>query len=311
VAEILHYVQDDNAWHRGTDSVDKLTRLPWPFVIRISLFLRASSFVIRHLPDLLCESVDFHFGLLMTTQLTYFGHSGFKLQTPSGKVLLIDPWLKNPLFKKGEDELRKLDRVDVICITHGHFDHVGDSVEIAGKTKAKLLCTFDLAIALRNALGFPGEDSSLVGHLGGEIHALDGEVIARFVPAWHGAAIMPNEKSAPVYGGTPSGVVLSVENGPTIYHTGDTDLFSDMALVPLERPIDWMLVCMGGHFTMGPTRAARAVELVKAKSVIPIHFATFPVLTGTPEMLADELKKLASKAQVRAMKPGEAISLSV
>jgi L-ascorbate metabolism protein UlaG (beta-lactamase superfamily) len=278
--------------------------------IRHSDFVIPPSFVVRHLPDLLCESVDFHFCLLMTTQLTYFGHSGFKLQTPSGKVLLIDPWLKNPLFKKGEDELRKLDRVDVICITHGHFDHVGDSVEIAGKTKAKLLCTFDLAIALRNALGFPGEDSSLVGHIGGEIHVLDGEVIARFVPAWHGAAIMPNEKSAPVYGGTPSGVVLSVENGPTIYHTGDTDLFSDMALVPLERPIDWMLVCMGGHFTMGPARAARAVELVKAKSVIPIHFATFPVLTGTPEMLADELKKLGSKAQVRAMKPGETISLS-
>jgi L-ascorbate metabolism protein UlaG (beta-lactamase superfamily) len=278
--------------------------------IRHSDFVIPPSFVVRHLPDLLCESVDFHFCLLMTTQLTYFGHSGFKLQTPSGKVLLIDPWLKNPSFKKGEDELRKLDRVDVICITHGHFDHVGDSVEIAGKTKAKLLCTFDLAIALRNALGFPGEDSSLVGHIGGEIHVLDGEVIARFVPAWHGAAIMPNEKSAPVYGGTPSGVVLSVENGPTIYHTGDTDLFSDMALVPLERPIDWMLVCMGGHFTMGPARAARAVELVKAKSVIPIHFATFPVLTGTLEMLADELKKLGSKAQVRAMKPGETISLS-
>jgi L-ascorbate metabolism protein UlaG (beta-lactamase superfamily) len=278
--------------------------------IRHSDFVIPPSFVVRHLPDLLCESVDFHFCLLMTTQLTYFGHSGFKLQTPSGKVLLIDPWLKNPSFKKGEDELRKLDRVDVICITHGHFDHVGDSVEIAGKTKAKLLCTFDLAIALRNALGFPGEDSSLVGHIGGEIHVLDSEVIARFVPAWHGAAIMPNEKSAPVYGGTPSGVVLSVENGPTIYHTGDTDLFSDMALVPLERPIDWMLVCMGGHFTMGPARAARAVELVKAKSVIPIHFATFPVLTGTLEMLADELKKLGSKAQVRAMKPGETISLS-
>ena len=83
-----------------------------------------------------------------------------------------------------------------------------------------------------------------------------------------------------------------------------------MALVPLERPIDWMLVCMGGHFTMGPARAARAVELVKAKFVVPIHFGTFPVLTGMPEMLADELKKLGSNAQVHAMKPGETISLS-
>jgi len=246
----------------------------------------------------------------MATQLTYFGHAGFKLETPSGKILLIDPWLKNPLFKEGEDELKKLDRADVICLTHGHFDHVGDSVEIAKKTKAKLLCTFDLAVALRNGLGFPEDDSSLVGHFGGEITALDGEITARFVPAWHGAAMMPNEKSAPIYGGTPSGVVLSIRNGPTIYHTGDTDLFSDMALVPLERPIDWMLVCMGGHFTMGPARAARAVELVKAKFVVPIHFETFPVLTGRPDILAAELKKLGSNAQVRAMKPGETISLS-
>ena len=272
-----------------------------------------SNLVIRRFPHLIPVAARglFSFVLSMaTTQLTYFGHAGFKLQTPSGKILLIDPWLKNPLFDKGEEELKKLNHADVICLTHGHFDHVGDSVEIAKKTNARLLCTFDLAAALRNGLGFPGNDSSLVGHFGGEITALDGEVTARFVPAWHGTAIMPNEKSPPIYGGTPSGVVLSVRNGPTIYHTGDTDLFSDMALVPLERPIDWMLVCMGGHFTMGPARAARAVELVKAKSVIPIHFATFPVLTGTPDMLADELKKLGSKAQVRAMKPGETIPLS-
>jgi L-ascorbate metabolism protein UlaG (beta-lactamase superfamily) len=247
---------------------------------------------------------------MATAQLTYFGHSGFKLQTPSGKILLIDPWLKNPLFKKGQEELKNLNRADVICITHGHFDHVGDSVEIARKTNAQLLCTFDLAVALRNGLGFPGEDSSLVGHFGGEINVLDGEVIARFVPAWHGTAIMPDEKSPPIYGGTPSGVVLSIRNGPTIYHTGDTDLFSDMALVPLERPIDWMLACMGGHFTMGPARAARAVELVKAKSVVPIHFGTFPVLTGTPEELERELGKRKVKAQLRVMRPGETISLS-
>ena len=83
-----------------------------------------------------------------------------------------------------------------------------------------------------------------------------------------------------------------------------------MALVPLERPIDWMLVCMGGHYTMGPHRAARAIEIVKPKFVVPIHFATFPVLTGTPEMLATELKKLGSKSQLRAMKPGETFSLT-
>jgi L-ascorbate metabolism protein UlaG (beta-lactamase superfamily) len=245
------------------------------------------------------------------TQLTYFGHSGFKLVTPSGNVILIDPWLKNPLLKNGEEMLRKIDRADVICLSHAHFDHVGDAVEIAKKTKPKLCCTFDCAIAVRNALGFAaeGDDSSLVAHIGGLTEMLEGNATVRFTPAWHGTAVTPSEHKPPVYGGTPTGIVLSIKNGPTIYHTGDTDLFSDMSLVPLEQPIDYMLVCMGDHYTMGPMRAARAVELVKPKVVIPIHFGTFPALTGTPEQLADQMKNLGVKAELRTMKPGETIEI--
>ena len=212
------------------------------------------------------------------TQLTWYGHSAFKLVTPKGNVIFIDPWLKNPLLKDGEEILKKIERADVICLTHGHFDHVGDAVEIAKKTKAKLCCTFDCAIAVRNALGFPGgdDDSDYVSHIGGTVRMFDGEMTARFVPAWHGAAVMPSNDKPPVYGGTPTGVVSSIKDGPTIYHTGDTDLFSDMALVPLEAPIDYMLVCMGDFYTMGPMRAARAIELVKPRFVIPIHYGTFP-----------------------------------
>jgi L-ascorbate metabolism protein UlaG (beta-lactamase superfamily) len=246
-------------------------------------------------------------------QLTYYGHAAFKLETPSGKIVLIDPWLKNPLWNKGEEEVKRLNRVDVICLTHGHFDHVGESVEIAKKTNAKLLCTFDLAAALRTTLGYPSElaDTELVGHFGGEVSALDAELIARFVPAWHGTAIMPKENAPPIYGGTPSGIVLSIRGGPTIYHTGDTDLFSDMVLVSRYTPVDWMLVCMGGHFTMGPDRAADAVELIKPRYVVPIHFGTFPLLKGTPEMLDHEMKKRGSKAQLRTMRPGEKLALFV
>src|SRR5438477_5547681 len=118
----------------------------------------------------LADSTILAFYHAMPTQLTYYGHAGFKLTTPSGKIVLIDPWLKNPLYDKAEEELKALDRVEIIAITHGHFDHVGDAVEIAKKTRPKLLCTFDLAVALRNALGFPGDgdDSSLVAHFGGE-----------------------------------------------------------------------------------------------------------------------------------------------
>lgn len=245
------------------------------------------------------------------TQLTYYGHSGFNLTTPSGNVILIDPWLKNPLLQNADELLEKIDRADVICITHGHFDHVGDAVAIAKKTKAKLCCTFDCAIALRNALGFPGDgdDSSLVAHMGGTTPMLDGEATVRFTPAWHGAAVLPSEDKPPVYGGTPSGIVLSLRGGPNIYHTGDTDLFSDMSLVPLEGAIDYMLVCMGDHYTMGPMRAARAVELVKPKHVIPIHHSTFPGLTGTPDAFRDELQRIGSKAELHAMKPLETLEL--
>jgi len=245
------------------------------------------------------------------TQLTWYGHSAFKLITPSGNVVFIDPWLKNPVLKNGEEVLTKIDRADVICLTHGHFDHVGDAVEIAKNTKAKLCCTFDCAVAVRNALGFPGDDdnSSYVSHIGGTVRMFEGEMTARFVPAWHGAAVMPSNDKPPIYGGTPSGVVLSIKNGPAIYHTGDTDLFSDMSLVPLEGPIDYMLVCMGDFYTMGPMRAARAVELVKPRIIIPIHYGTFPALTGTTEAFGKELKGRGLKSELRVMNVGETITV--
>lgn len=254
----------------------------------------------------------FAFLVRMSTSLTYYGHAGFKLTTPSGKVVLIDPWLKNPGWQKGEDELKKLDRVDLICLTHGHGDHVGESVEIARKTKAKLVATFDLAVAMRTALGYPAElaDSELVGHFGGEVSAFDGELTARFVPAWHGTAVTAKEGAPPVYGGTPAGIVLSIKGGPTLYHTGDTDLFSDMALVSRYTPIDWMLVCIGGHYTMGPRRAADAIELVKPRFVIPMHFGTFPLLKGTPEALEKEMRDRGSKTKMRVLKPGEKLDIS-
>jgi L-ascorbate metabolism protein UlaG (beta-lactamase superfamily) len=259
-----------------------------------------------------CSTAGFRFGELMgQTQLTWYGHASFKLVTGSGNVVFIDPWLKNPVLKNGEEILNKIDRADVICLTHGHFDHVGDAVEIAKKTKAKLCCTFDCAVAVRNALDFPGgdDDSGYVSHIGGTVRMFDGEVTARFVPAWHGAAVMPSNDKPPVYGGTPTGVVLSTKGGPTIYHTGDTDLFSDMSLVPLEQPIDYMLVCMGDFYTMGPMRAARAVQLVKPRVVIPMHYGTFPALTGTPEQLASEMKKGGVTAQIRVLKVGETITV--
>jgi L-ascorbate metabolism protein UlaG (beta-lactamase superfamily) len=248
----------------------------------------------------------------MKTQLTWFGHAAFKISTPTGNVLLIDPWLTNPVFPHGKEELAALDHADLILLTHGHSDHVGDAVEIGKRTGAKLVANFDLSTAMVSVLGYPeaqaGNDTT--GHIGGELSLLDGEVKVRFVPAWHGSSIQKEENASPVYAGTPTGMIIAPSDDPTIYHTGDTDLFSDMALVSRFNKIDFMLVCIGDHFTMGPARAAEAVKLVKPRTVIPMHYGTFPVLTGTPEAFERELKKRNEKVELRVMDIGETITLS-
>jgi L-ascorbate metabolism protein UlaG (beta-lactamase superfamily) len=138
---------------------------------------------------------------------------------------------------------------------------------------------------------------------------LDGDVTAMLVPAIHSSGLAKDDESRPVYAGEPGGVVIAIRNGPTFYHTGDTDLFSDMALISRYHKIDIMMVCIGDHFTMGPKRAADAVKLVGPRSVIPMHYATFPVFTGTPEEFERELKKREVTAEVRVMKIGETISV--
>src|ERR1700736_3967178 len=245
------------------------------------------------------------------TKLTWYGQSGFKLVTPGGKTLLIDPWLTNPVFEKGKDELVALKNVDLILLSHGHSDHVGNTVEIGKKTGAKLVANFDLSAAVVKVLGYPRKqaESDATGHIGGQLTLLNGEVTVCFVPAWHGSTVQKDETSPAVPAGMPTGLIICIRNGPTIYQTGDTGFFSDIARVSDYNQIDIMLVCIGDHFTMGPIRAADAVKAVNPRSVVPMHYGTFPVLTGTPEEFGRELKKREVKAQLRVMKPGETISL--
>ncbi len=224
----------------------------------------------------LARCAGFGFVIVMDTQLTWYGQAAFKIATPGGKVLLIDPWLTNPVFERGQDEIAALNHVDLVLVTHGHSDHVGNAVEIGKKTRAKLVATFDLSAAIVTTLGYPSElaDVETTGHMGGTLTLLGGEIAVTFVPAWHGSGVSKEETAPSVYGGSPAGMVIAIRGGPTIYHTGD------------------------------------AVKLVNPRQVIPMHYGTFPVLTGTPEMFNRELKQRHVKADLRVMKIGETIELS-
>ena len=239
------------------------------------------------------SSVPPQVGGATKSQLTWYGQAAFRLVTPSGKVLLIDPWITNPLNPNGKQDLADLKKVDLILISHGHSDHVGDAVEIAKRTKAKLVTSFDQAQAYTRYLGFPSEQVGVdsAGNVGGTLVFFDGEVKITLVNAIHGSTLSAKEKGGdmPYPAGNPIGFVIAVRNGPTIYHTGDTDEFTDMQLLrPMK--ITLMLACIGDHFTMGPERAADAVSLVQPEKVAPMHYGTFPVLSGTPAQFAAALK---------------------
>ncbi len=249
------------------------------------------------------------------TKIKWFGHAAFSITTPGGKVLLIDPWLKNPSnpeAKDGRDPLASISKVDYILLTHGHRDHVGDAVEIAKKTGAVLICNPELAGNLVKLADFPNkqaETDAIMG-IGGEIQIADGEVTVAMTPAVHSSSVF-NPKAGPTdaeraYGGNPAGFVLIIRNGPAIYHSGDTAYFKDMETVGEEYQVDVALLNIGGHFGMEPRMAARAAKSVRAKLAVPQHYATFPGITQNSEVFAAELKKL--RIPFYEMKPGGTIS---
>jgi len=249
-----------------------------------------------------------------TTKLTWHGHSAFEIVTPSGKVLWIDPWVNNPMnpdAKDGKNAVDAISKADYILLTHGHFDHVGDAAEIAKKTGARLVATFELGTNMAKLLGYPKEQMGFdtLMNIGGEIRIADGEVTVTMTNAIHSSGIAnPNagEHDADiVYGGNPVGFVLAIKGGPTIYDTGDTAYFKDMETIGKSYYPDVALVNIGGHFGMEPPMAAKAAVASAAGLVIPHHYGTFPVLTQDPSGFVKALE--GKKVRVKVMTPGSTI----
>lgn len=247
------------------------------------------------------------------TKIHWYGQAAFRIETPSGGVILIDPWLKVPTNPE-KDSIEKLGRVDYILITHGHWDHVGDAVEIAKKTGATLIASYGLQYNLKSVLGYPEKQATLAtgGNVGGTIDLPKAGAKVTIVNAVHGSELVPPMyqpagpgQPAALASGNPVGYVIQVKDGPVIYHTGDTDVFTDMKLVAEFFKVDVMLACIGGHFVMDPVRAAQAVEWVNPKQVIPMHFGTVPLLAGTPAQFFAALDKRSLGGRMVEMKPGE------
>jgi L-ascorbate metabolism protein UlaG (beta-lactamase superfamily) len=229
------------------------------------------------------------------TTLTWLGHASFRLDTASGKRIYVDPFLNgNP--KCPEDE-KTPERVDVIALTHGHGDHVGDTVELAKQHDATVVALVELA----GWLGRQGVDENkLLGPNKGGTVDVDGVKIT-LTHAFHSGSAPDGS-----YAGEPSGLIVRTEDGRKVYFAGDTNVFGDMQLIGRIYEPDVAVLPIGDHYTMGPKEAAVAVELLGVKRIVPCHWGTFGLLTGTPE----ELEKLApSGVTIEKLQPGESVTV--
>ena len=227
-------------------------------------------------------------------KITWLGHATFRIETPGGKIILIDPWVMgNPVCPTTERNVKK---VDVMLCTHGHFDHIGDAVEIAKKHNPKVVGIPELC----GWLAKKGVKQTAEMNKGGT-QTVD-DIKVTMVHADHSCGIKDGDEV--VYGGEACGYVVEFANGVKIYHAGDTNVFGDMKIIRELYAPEIAMIPIGDHYTMGPREAAYACNLLKPKTVIPMHFGTFPPLMGRPS----DLKKLVPDVEIREMKPGETIT---
>ena len=229
----------------------------------------------------------------MSLSITWLGHATFLLKTPGGKRILFDPWVTgNP---SSPPQAKKIGDLDLILVTHGHSDHTGDAVAIGRSSGAQTIAPFELSLwlqkkGLKNVTGMnPGGTLDVLG------------LSITMVPAIHSSSV--EEDGQMIYLGVATGYVVRFEDGLTIYYAGDTALFGDMRLIGEMYHPQIAFLPIGDFYTMGPAQAAKASELLGVKQVVPMHYGTFPALTGTPARLRELVSPCG--VQVLELKPGE------
>ena len=227
-------------------------------------------------------------------QITWLGHATFELRFPSGEVLVTDPWIEgNPAYPKDH----KIEKVDAISLSHAHFDHANDVLPLANKFSPKIVAIFETTSYFEKK----GAKNTIGMNKGGTVDL--GFVKLTMTDALHSNAIKDGDQL--IYAGEAAGYVLTLPDGRRAYFAGDTAIFPGMELIATLYQPELAFLPIGDHFTMDPHQAAHAARMLKVKRVIPMHYGTFPVLTGRPEQLAQKLEK--DGIQVWTLKAGEPV----